>query len=199
MSRQFALQSAEPTRSGRNQSRVNDQKHWVSMARLNKKRINQTNSQTNYLPQSSESKTRGPFRSQVIDGAKDKKAGNRRRLVIGWIPVTLWQERASRRQVFFRHCRTSSRHRRSSQLFVCWRVICNNDAKVLDALKKAARKNKAQQNKHQQTTKASRKLGWHAKEVKHTCYASTLNRCRSIRSQAAASISSTFCKWAKAP
>ena len=51
-------------------------------------RINQTNSKQNNPPRSSESKTRGPFRSQVIDGALEEEE-DRRRAVIGFkIPVT---------------------------------------------------------------------------------------------------------------
>ena len=77
---------------------------------------------------------------------------------------------------FFHHCRTSSGYRRSSQHW-----SCNNDAQVLDASKKIAKKNKAQQNNTNKPRNWKKQTGLTAKEVKHTGYASSLNRCRSIR------------------
>ena len=62
----------------------------------NNERINQTNSKTNYPPRSSESKTRRPFRSQVIDGALEEEE-DRPRAVIG--SRYLWEERAFDRRV----------------------------------------------------------------------------------------------------
>ena len=58
--------------------REKQQKHSRSLAKT-MKRINQTNSKTNYSPpRKSASETREPFRSQVINGAQ-KKGGSAQR------------------------------------------------------------------------------------------------------------------------
>ena len=64
-----------------------DKSNVVRLKGQTNERINRTNSKTITPPRSSESKTRGPFRSQVIDGALEEEE-DRRRAVMFEIPVT---------------------------------------------------------------------------------------------------------------